>query len=190
MSPKQLSRPLSAAALVGVALIASATPVSAQSDIVSWGAQVVSSAWNREAFTEITAGSGHTVARRADGSLVAWGSNIDGECDVPALPQGLTHFEIDAGAQFTAARRSDGSVVAWGSNSNGQCDVPALPPGLSYIEVSGGGGHAAGRRSVDTCSGVIAGFAVASRGRPRPRTGMPAAFRYAPIVSRRIPVAR
>jgi hypothetical protein len=50
----------------------------------------------------------------------------------------------------------------------------------------GGRGHG----SVDTSPGEIAGFAVASLGRPRPRTGMPAAFKYALIVSRRMPVAR
>ena len=46
-----------------------------------------------------------------------------------------------------------------------------------------------GSESVDTTAGEIAGFDVASLGRPRPRTGMPAAFRYPPIVSRRMPVA-
>src|SRR5688572_30862307 len=54
---------------------------------------------------------------------------------------------------------------------------------------AGGGGHGGGGESVDT-SLEMAGFAVPSPGRPRPRTGMPAAFRYSLAVSRRMPVSR
>jgi hypothetical protein len=42
--------------------------------------------------------------------------------------------------------------------------------------------------SVDTSHGEIAGFALDSLGRPRPRTGSPAAFRSPLTVSRRTPV--
>jgi hypothetical protein len=42
--------------------------------------------------------------------------------------------------------------------------------------------------SVDTFS-EIAGFGFDSLGRPRPRTAMPATFKYPLIVSRRMPVA-
>lgn len=82
---------------------------------------------------------GLSVARRSDGSVVAWGDNIHGQHDVPALPAGLTYVEVAAGSLHALARRSDGSVVAWGDNTYGQRDVPALPAGLSYVQISAGG---------------------------------------------------
>jgi hypothetical protein len=81
---------------------------------------------------------GFSLARRSDGSVVAWGYNGWGQCDVPALPPGLTYAEVSAGADHAVARRSDGSVVAWGANDDGQTDVPALPPGLSYAGLDAG----------------------------------------------------
>jgi hypothetical protein len=78
---------------------------------------------------------------------VAWGRNNYGQCNVPALPPGLTYVDVAAGDWHSVARRSDGSVVAWGDNGNGQCNVPALPPGLSYVEVAAGSAHTVARRS-------------------------------------------
>ena len=125
-----------------------ATPgIAAQSHVRSWGVQVTDSQWNEESFVEVAAGEYHTVARLGDGSVVAWGDNGAGQCNVPALPGGFSYVEIAAGGYHTVARLSDGSVVAWGNNGNGQCNVPALPSGLSYVEISGGGYHAVARLS-------------------------------------------
>ena len=69
----------------------------AQSNIKGWGSSVFDSSWNSEtAFVEVAAGDGHTVARRSDGSVVAWGHNDYGQCNVPALPVGLTYVEVAA----------------------------------------------------------------------------------------------
>jgi hypothetical protein len=89
----------------------------------------------------------HTVLRRSDGSVVAWGDNQYGQCNVPAPPAGLSYVEVAAGLHHTVARRSDGSVVAWGWNNSGQCIVPPLPAGLSYVEVAAGDYHTVARRS-------------------------------------------
>ena len=103
------------------------------------GARRYSTAAGRsKAFVEVAAGGQHTVARRSDGSVVAWGYNDYGQCNVPALPAGLTYVEVAAGSGHTVARRSDGSVVAWGDNGCGQCNVPALPAGLTYVEIAAG----------------------------------------------------
>ena len=83
----------------------------------------------------------------AQSSVVAWGNNNRGQCNVPALPPGLTYVEISAGGGeggqadgHTIARRSDGSVVAWGDNTYGQCTVPAPAPGLLYVQLGEGNG--------------------------------------------------
>ena len=68
------------------------------------------------------------MARRSDGSLVAWGLNTSGQCNVPSLPPGVTYVEIAAGGSHTVARRSDGSVVAWGLNASGHATCPLFLP--------------------------------------------------------------
>src|SRR5580765_3814477 len=118
-----------------VACAFAAATAQAQGHVITWGEWVADSRVAGESFVEVAAGAGHNVARRGDGSVVAWGGNPYGACNVPALQTGLAYVEVAAGGAHTAARRSDGSVVAWGRNDFGQCNVPALPPGLTYVEV-------------------------------------------------------
>ncbi len=66
------------------------------------------------------AGREHSVALRADGTVVAAGSNKYGQCDVSDWKD-IT--AVSAGAYFTLGLKSDGTVVAAGSNSFGQCNV-------------------------------------------------------------------
>jgi len=96
---------------------------------------------------EVSAGAWHTIARRSDGEVVAWGRNTDGQCDVPALPAGKHYVEVAAGGYHSVARRSDGVVVAWGQNYDGQCNVPLLPGGVHYEEIAAGLLHTVARRS-------------------------------------------
>src|SRR6188474_681826 len=108
-------------AVIGLACLVLTGMARAQSNIKGWGWAVFDSSWSSEtAFVEVAAGSGHTVARRSDGSVVAWGRNDFGQCIVPALPVGLTNVEVAAGYGHTVARLSDGSVIAWGYSVNGQ----------------------------------------------------------------------
>ncbi len=64
---------------------------------------------------EVAAGDIHTVARRSDGSLVAWGWNSYGQCNVPVLLSGQSYVEVSARVSRTVARYD--SVPACGSVS-------------------------------------------------------------------------
>jgi alpha-tubulin suppressor-like RCC1 family protein len=79
-------------------------------------------------FKAIATRGSHTVALKNNGTVVAWGWNIYGQCNVPTGLSGVA--AIDAGGYHTVALKNDGTVVAWGDNRFGQCNIP---PGLSGI---------------------------------------------------------
>ena len=91
------------------------------------------------AFSQVAAGSSHTVALRIDGSAAAWGRNNYGQCSVP---QGK-FSQIAAGSSHTVALRTDGSAIAWGLNNYGQCDVPQG----AFSQIAAGGSHTVALRT-------------------------------------------
>jgi len=78
---------------------------------------------------------------RSDGQAVACGENLDGQCDIPPLDEGLSYSQVSARRSHTVLLRSDGQAVACGSNRHGQCSIPPLDEGLSYSQVSAGRLH-------------------------------------------------
>ena len=84
---------------------------------------------------------------RAQSQLVAWGDNSYGQCNVPAVPPGLTVVRVSAGYDHALAVLSDGTILAWGDNSAGQCVVPALAAGVQYVEADAGSEHSIARCS-------------------------------------------
>ena len=96
---------------------------------------------------EIACGNQHSLARRSDGQLAAWGANLHGQLNVPPLPPGLSYTDCSGGALHSMACRSDGQLLAWGFNFYGQCNVPSPPAGVTYSEFDGGGYHSVALRS-------------------------------------------
>lgn len=76
----------------------------------------------REALPKgiIATGYLHTVARTEQGTVLATGSNLSGQCNVYDWTNVVS---VAAGAYHTAALLGDGTVVACGSNKYGQCNV-------------------------------------------------------------------
>jgi alpha-tubulin suppressor-like RCC1 family protein len=67
----------------------------------------------------ITAGGDHTAGLKADGTVVAVGSNDEGACNV----SGWRDIVAVAAYLHTVGLKSDGTVVAVGLNARGQCNV-------------------------------------------------------------------
>ena len=78
---------------------------------------------------------------KSDGHVVACGQNDVGQCNIPALEEGMSYTQVSAGERHTVLLQSDGRAVACGLNSDLQCNIPMLGEGLSYTQVSAGGAH-------------------------------------------------
>lgn len=137
--------------LPALLLIGGIPPALGQSEVLGWGEFVFNSAWGNEPFASVVARGAHSVGLRANGTVVAFGSNQYGQCDVPVLPPGIAFVAIAAGDAHSLGCRSDGLLAAWGDNAGGQCNVPSPGPGGSFLNVAGGDGpdpaHRAATRS-------------------------------------------
>jgi len=71
----------------------------------------------------VAAGASHTAAIKADGPRVCFGSDVGGQCGVPADLGPVV--AVAAGEWLTAAIKADGTLVCFGYDDRGQCRVPA-----------------------------------------------------------------
>ncbi|OAS17880.1 S-layer homology domain-containing protein [Paenibacillus oryzisoli] len=95
---------------------------------------------------QVSAGEKHSLALKADGTVVAWGNNTEGQTTVPAGLSGV--MSIAAGWRYSLALKSDGTVVGWGHNTEGQRTVPG---GLSsVIAIAAGWQHSLALKSDGT----------------------------------------
>lgn len=132
-------------------------------------------------YTDVAAGSYHSIALTSSGEIKAWGLNAYGQCDVPF---GSGYKAISAKGHWSLAIAADGSLVAWGKNDFGQCDVPL---GNDYIKIAAGVRHGLALKSdgsvvawgnndfgqcnvpegsfVDVSAGLYSSFAIALDGK-------------------------
>jgi len=101
------------------------------------------------------------VGSLAEGTLVGWGVNNNGECNVPS-----GYFvQISAGGLHGLALRLDGNVAAWGANLDGQCNVPAGK--YSQVSAANGGSFTLALR----LDGNVAAWGDDANGQCRPPAG-------------------
>jgi alpha-tubulin suppressor-like RCC1 family protein len=92
----------------------------------------------------IAAGSDFGGVVRRDGTLVVWGENSDGQCELPKRVGRIRRIAV--GLEHGAAIRGDGSIVEWGRDiQNGGV---SLPPNISdFTELAAGWWHFAAVRA-------------------------------------------
>ncbi len=84
---------------------------------------------------ELTAGYKHTCARKGDGTLWCWGSNVygrvgDGTFSTKSTPVQVTGLgsdvaQVRSSSVHNCAVKTDGTVWCWGSNGSGQLGAPS-----------------------------------------------------------------
>ena len=91
--------------------------------IVKWGAglsdpihtipNIPIYAGNLSSVKDVATGAFHTLVLKTDGTVSAYGRNIEGQCNVPSYIQGITE-KIFAAENNSYAILNDGRGVAWG----------------------------------------------------------------------------
>jgi len=109
--------------------------------IVGWGWSVVGVDMS-SGFKQVSAGAVHSLGLKEDGSIVAWGDNYCGQCNLPSPNSGFV--AVASGWYHTLGLKGDGSIVAWGYNGDGECNVPSSNSG--FVAVAGGYKHSLGLR--------------------------------------------
>jgi alpha-tubulin suppressor-like RCC1 family protein len=133
--------------------------------------------------TALAAGRSHSLALRSDGSVYAWGDNMDGQLgdnttqprstaapvcapgragcatDPTARLTGVT--AIAAGGYHSLAAGSDGTVYAWGNNDRGQLGDGTTDLSLTPVKL---GGPLSGIKITALAAGFYHSMAVSSRG--------------------------
>ena len=72
------------------------------------------------AAANIAGAGGHSLGLKANGIVVAWGENSQGQCNVPAsLQVPGAAMVVSARGLHSLALKADGTVMAWGWNDYG-----------------------------------------------------------------------
>ena len=150
------------AGLHNVIQIAKGAALKSDGTVVTWNG--ISPPIGLTDVVQIAAGYGYMVALKSNGSVVAWGDNTYGKCDVPSNLSGVV--QIAAGSH-TVALKADGTIVAWGpKNYNcgytsewdyGQCITPTDLSGVVQIAP---GTHAGSCFAVSKSDGSVVSWGV------------------------------
>jgi len=86
-------------------------------------------------FSAIGAGNGHSLAVQTNGTVLAWGNDFDGQCNVPT---NLTGAAAVAGNDIISlALLTNGTIVAWATPYNGLTNVPRSLSNVVAIAAQG-----------------------------------------------------
>lgn len=85
--------------------------------------------------TAVAGGANHSLALKADGTVLAWGLDASGQTDVPAGLSNVT--AIAAGSVYSMALQASGTVVVWGTQV-------AAPAGLAGVVAIAAGWDSSG----------------------------------------------
>ncbi len=97
-------------------------------------------------FIAVAAGGWHSLGLKADGTIVAWGLNDEGQTTVPA--PNTNFIAVAAGTVHSLGLKADGTIVAWGRSFEGQIAVPT--PNTNFIAVAAGEYHSMGLKADGT----------------------------------------
>ena len=122
-------------------------------------------------WTQIAAACGRSLARKSDGTLWTWGSNLIGQLglndtvsrsspvQIPGTQwTGIFANPLTSGSRYSFATKSDGTLWAWGENYNGVLGInnttcmssPVQVPGTQWTDVNPGPSFTLARKSDGT----------------------------------------
>ena len=116
-------------------------------------------------YVQVAAGSSHTLAVTADGRVLAWGWNIEGELgdgtitdrtrpvEVVGLPAGDPVVEVAAGNTFSMALTQSGKVFTWGGNSSGELGIGSFTDRRTPAQVTSWRTGVSATGTIDTLNG-------------------------------------